>query len=281
MTPRMDGMVALVSGGASGIGRAVASAFAEEGASVVVADIDVDGGDETVRLLEDRGAKGLFVSTDVSRAADVENLISRTVDTFGGLQYACNCAGVDGELAPTADCTEENWDRTIATDLKGLWLCLRSEIRHMLGAGGGSIVNVASVAGVVGYPGLPAYSAAKGGVVQLTRTAAVEYAAAGIRVNVVAPGAVKTPMLDRLIGRHPELEAGPALPPSPRSDRAARGDRPGSAVALLRPGILRDRPGDQRRRRLDRAVNRSAGGTCSRPAPARAGGAASSAGRPP
>ena len=216
------GNVALVTGGASGIGRAAALAFAERGASVVIADIDRAGGEETVARVNERGGDGLFVHTDISQAAEVDELVARTVDAFGGLHRALNCAGIAGEIAATADCDEANWDRTIAINLKGMWLCLRAEIKQMLAAGGGSIVNTASVAGVVGFRGLPAYSASKGGVIQLTRTAALEYAPAGIRVNAVCPGAIDTQMLTDLVDKHPELAAGlPALHPLGRIGQPA------------------------------------------------------------
>ena len=208
MSGRLDGRVALVTGGGSGIGRATAVMFAAEGAAVAIADVDTDGGEETATLVEQQGGRCVFVRCDVSQAAEVEALVARAVEFLGGLDVAFNCAGIAGDLGATGDCNEDNWDRTIATNLKGVWLCMRAEINAMLTRGGGSIVNAASVAGLVGYPGLPAYSAAKGGVVQLTRTAAVEYAAAGIRVNVVCPGAIRTPMLEDLVAKHPELEAG-------------------------------------------------------------------------
>jgi NAD(P)-dependent dehydrogenase (short-subunit alcohol dehydrogenase family) len=208
MAQRMDGKVALVTGGASGIGRAAVLDFVAQGASVVVADVDTEGGDETARLVKEQGGEGLFVHTDVSRTDDVEAVVARAVEAFGGLDYAFNCAATAGEMAPTADCTEANWDRTVLTNLKGVWLCLKAEIAHMLANGGGAIVNASSVAGLIGFPGLPAYSASKGGVIQLTRSAALEYASAGIRVNAVCPGATETPMLQGLIDKHPGLDAG-------------------------------------------------------------------------
>ena len=208
MTAQLEGKAALVTGGGSGIGRATAVAFAAAGAAVAVADVDVEGGEATAASIEDLGGRCVFVRTDVSQGADVEALVALTIDELGGLDVAFNCAAIAGDLGATGDCTDENWDRTIATNLKGVWLCMRAQINAMLMRGGGSIVNAASVAGLVGYPGLPAYSAAKGGVVQLTRTAAVEYAAAGIRVNAVCPGAIRTPMLAGLVAKHPELEGG-------------------------------------------------------------------------
>ena len=208
MSGHNGGKVALVTGGGSGIGRAAALAFVGCGVAVVIADVDDAGGEQTVALVNERGGEGLFVHTDVAQAREVEQLLARTVDAFGGLHHAFNCAGIAGEIAPTADCDEANWDRTIAINLKGMWLCLRAEIQQMLAGGGGSIVNTSSVAGIRGFPGIPAYSASKGGVVQLTRTAALEYAAAGIRVNAVCPGAIDTPLLAGMLEKQPELAAG-------------------------------------------------------------------------
>ncbi len=207
MDKQLEGKVALVTGGASGIGRATALAFAREGAKVVVADVQVEGGQETEHIIKKGGGDAIFVKTDVSDAAEVENLINRAIKKYGRLDCAHNNAGIEGATALTADCTEENWDRTININLKGVWLCMKYEIPQMLMQGVGAIVNTASIAGLVGFRGLPAYCASKGGIIQLTRTAALEYAEKGIRINVVCPGVIRTPMVERVTGGKPEAEA--------------------------------------------------------------------------
>jgi NAD(P)-dependent dehydrogenase (short-subunit alcohol dehydrogenase family) len=218
-----NGKVGLVTGAGSGIGRATALAFAQRGASVVVSDVDVEGGQETVRLIGELGAAAAFVAADVAREDDVQALVEQAVQRFGRLDYACNNAGIGGLSAPTGEYTLEAWNRVIGVNLTGVWLCMRHEIPAMLAGGGGAIVNMASILGHVGFANAPAYVAAKHGLIGLTQTAALEYANQGLRVNAVSPAFIATPLLAKagmldegsaahnfLLGLHPMKRLGTA-----------------------------------------------------------------------
>ena len=190
-----DGKVALVTGGSSGIGKATALAFARAGANVVIASRRVTEGEQTVHEICERGGDAIFVKTDVSKASEVEGLMNQTIEFYGRLDYACNNAGtfVMGRLF---ELSEEEWERTINANLKGIWLSLKYQIPIMLQQKGGVIVNMASMSAIIGNPGVSIYSASKGGVVALSQSAAIEYAASGIRINAISPGVISTPMVD-------------------------------------------------------------------------------------
>lgn len=197
---KLDRKVALVTGGGSGIGRATALKFAAESASVVIGNRNEIVGQETVDLIEQGGGKASFFKTDVTNFENVRNLIRYTTDTYGGLHAAFNNAGVEDLQAMTRDQTDEAFDLVMNVNVKGVWYSMKCEIEHMVANGGGAIVNTSSIAGLIGYPGHAPYTASKHAVIGLTKTAALEYAKQGIRVNAVSPGATETSLLDSLAG---------------------------------------------------------------------------------
>ena len=196
--------VTIVTGGSSGIGRVSALTFAREGAKVVVTDVDITGGNETVKMIKEAGGEATFVKTDVSKETEVRALVHNAVATYGRLDCAFNNAGIAGTTAPTVECTEKNWDLTININLKGVWLCMKYEIPEMVKHGGGAIVNTSSIAGLVGVENRPAYVASKHGIAGLTRAAAIEYSNVNVRINAVCPGVIRTPLMERLF-----VEQGP------------------------------------------------------------------------
>lgn len=208
MRGEFEGKVALVTGASMGIGRASALAFARRGAKVVVADVDVKGGEETARLIREAGGKAIFVKTDVANAAEVEALVKKTVKVYGKLDYAHNNAAINrGIGVMTGDYKEDDWDAQLDVNLKGVFLCMKYEIPEMLKIGKGTaIVNTSSISGISGHPADPAYVGSKFGVVGITKSTAMQYGRTGLRVNCVCPGPIRTSLYERVAAAIPGVE---------------------------------------------------------------------------
>ena len=227
----LDGKVAMVTGAAAGIGRATALRLAAEGARLGVADLDEERGAALLAEVEAAGSEAVFVRTDVSDEAQVDELVARTVERFGRLDIGVNNAGIEGETAAIADQTTETWQRVMAVNATGVFLCMRAQIPHLLAAGGGSIVNISSVAGLQGFAGSTPYVASKHAVIGMTKVAALDYATAGIRVNAICPGVIATDMITRVLDEHPEME--PMLTGMEPVGRLGRPDEIADAVVWL------------------------------------------------
>ena len=209
----------IVTGAGNGIGRAIAIAFANEGANVVVSDVSKEGGEETVEIIRKESGEAIFIKADVGNGSEIKELVKKTVSTFGRLDYAVNNAGIEGEVAPIADYPEEIWDSVIRISLKGVWLGLKYQIPAILETGGGAIVNIASMEGIIAFPGISPYVAAKHGVNGITKAVALEYMKAGVRVNSICPGVIDTKMIDRLTDELPQVDDLVTLSPAGRKGR--------------------------------------------------------------
>lgn len=227
----LDGKIGLITGAASGIGRATATIFAREGARVVLADIMEAGGQETLAMVKDLGTDAIFIKTDVTKAQEVEALVAKAVESYGRLDCAFNNAGIGGKSVLTHECSEEEWHRVLAVNLTGVWLCMKAEITQMLKQGKGAIVNTSSIMGLTGAIRVPAYTAAKHGVAGITKAAALEYARHGIRINAVCPAPIYTPMLMQAFATRPDIEERYAR--SEPMKRIGQPEEVGEAVAWL------------------------------------------------